>query len=93
MNGCDAATDTVTDEELEREALAADPNPSLVDARPITELLDDFGDSTLPAWYMPAVMPGGPRLRGWRRGTVFAFIAALLVIEAFGLCTTYGQIF
>lgn len=86
-------TDSLTDEALAREALAADPNPSLEHARPITELSDEFGASTLPEWYMPAVVPGGPRLRGWRRGTVFAFVAALLVIEAFGLCTTYGQIF
>ncbi len=83
---------TISDHELEQEALAADPNPSLDHARPITELIGDFGDSTLPAWYMPPVMRGGPRLRGWRRGTVFAFIAALLLIEAAGLCSTYGQI-
>lgn len=82
----------ISDDELEQEALAADPNPPLDHACPITDLIGDFGDSTLPAWYMPAVMRGGPRLRGWRRGTVFAFIAALLAIEAAGLCSTYGQI-
>ena len=41
---------------------------------------------------MPPVMAGVPRVHGWRRGLVFAFIASLLLIEAFGLCTTYGQL-
>ena len=45
----------------------------------------------LPEWYMPAIASGTGRVHGWRRATVFTFIAALLVIEAFGLCSTYGQ--
>ena len=81
----------VTDEELTAEALAADPEPCLDDARPFLGADADFNTSTLPAWYMPAPMSGASRLRGWRRATAFSFIAALVVIEAFGLCSTYGQ--
>ncbi len=85
----------ISDAELTAEALAADPNPSLDGARPLAELSADLTvdmhASTLPSWYMPPVMSGGRRLRGWRRATVFTFIAALVVIEAFGLCSTYGQ--
>ena len=82
----------ISDDELTALALAADPDAGLHDARPISEVIGAVGDSTLPEWYMPAVMSGGPRLYGWRRGVVFTFIAALIVIEAFGLCSTYGQI-
>ena len=81
----------VTDDELAAEALAADPDPCLDDARPFLEGEEVFNASTLPSWYMPAPMSGGRRLEGWRRATAFAFIAALVVIEAFGLCSTYGQ--
>ncbi len=83
---------TFTDQELAAQALAADPVASLEGARPLHELIGPPGESTLPEWYMPPVMTGTGRVRGWRRATVFSFIAALLVIEAFGLCTTYGQI-
>ena len=82
----------ISDEELTALALAAVPNVLPADAVPIHEVLGTTGESTLPAWYMPPVMRGGPRLHGWRRGLVFTFIAALVVIEAFGLCSTYGQI-
>ena len=81
----------VSDEELAAEALAADPEPCLDDARPFLGTDADFNASTLPEWYMPAPMSGGGHLRGWRRATAFSFIAALVVIEAFGLCSTYGQ--
>ena len=82
----------ISDEELTRLALAAVPNVVPADAVPIHEVLGAGGESTLPAWYMPPVMRGLPPLHGWRRGLVFTFIAALVVIEAFGLCSTYGQI-
>jgi hypothetical protein len=84
--------DDISDEELTELALAADPNQSLQDARPIAEVIGRGGESTLPEWYMPAVMGGGLHLSGWRRGLIFTFITALVVIEAFGLCSTYGQI-
>ena len=84
--------EALTDEELASFALAADPEPSLADARPIHELLGATGESTLPEWYMPPVMRGLPRVHGWRRSVIFSFIVALVVIEAFGLCSTYGQI-
>ena len=81
----------VTDDELTAEALAADPEPCLVGARPFCDGEAAFNVSTLPGWYMAAPMSGGRRLGGWRRATAFTFIAALVVIEAFGLCSTYGQ--
>ena len=82
----------VSDAELTKQALAADNDAPMENAVPFASLIDPNGFATLPAWYMPAPMRGGPRLRGWRRGTVLLFILSLLVIEAAGLCSTYGQI-
>ena len=90
MTGTDVATGVVvSDEELAAEAIAADPDPCLDDALPVAAVLGRAEDAALPAWYMPAPMAGA-RLLGWRRGVVYAFVLALLVIEAFGLCTTFG---
>ena len=45
----------------------------------------------LPDWYMPA--PAGAVLpRGWRRRIAITVIAAILAINALGLCVTYGQV-
>jgi hypothetical protein len=41
---------------------------------------------------MPAPMMGA-RVLGWRRGVVLTFVSSLLLIEAYGLCTTYGPRF
>lgn len=83
--------ESFSDEELTELALNTDPDVSLVGARPISEVIGVRAASTLPEWYMPAIAAGGGQLHGWRRTTALAFIAALVVIEAFGLCSTYGQ--
>jgi len=88
------------DDELVRLALDADPDAPLPDdAVPIWQVLghDDGhgGDGTLlPSWYMPAPMGGGRRRRWSRRKriVVLVVIVAFLVIDAYGLCSTYGQI-
>lgn len=82
----------VSDEELAAEAVAADPDPSLDGALPFAQVIGDDTTAALPAWYMPAPMIGA-RLVGWRRGVVFTFVAALLVIETVGLCTSFGPPF
>jgi hypothetical protein len=76
----------ITDEELEAEALAADPNA------PIDDDAEPFGGATgsglLPAWYMPV---NGPiRRTRSRRVVVIGIIVALLVVNGAGLCVTYG---
>jgi hypothetical protein len=79
----------VSDEELAAEAMAADPDPSLDGALPFARMVGIETPAALPEWYMPAPATGA-RVLGWRRGVVYGFVAALLTIEAFGLCTTYG---
>ena len=76
----------ITDEELEAEAMAADPD------LPIDDHAEPFGGSSstglLPDWYMPV---GGPvRRTRSRRIVVAGLIVSLLVVNAAGLCVTYG---
>jgi hypothetical protein len=82
----------ISDAELAAEAVAADPDPCLDGALPFHRVVGTETEGDLPAWYMPAPMVGA-RLLGWRRSVVLTFVASLLVIEAAGLCTTFGPHF
>jgi hypothetical protein len=81
----------LTDDELTALALAADPDEPLDEyAVPLHIHLAQFAGAALPQWYMPPAMArSGPR---WRRPVVMAIIAAFLLIEALGLCNTFGQL-
>lgn len=80
---------SISDEELTALALAADPDlPLDADAVPIADYLADAFDP-LPAWYMAPVMARHSGRR--RKAIIMAVIGAFLLIEAFGLCSTYGQ--
>ena len=81
----------LSDEELCRLALAADPTAPLSDdAVPLSLHLAQFAGAALPGWYMaPATARGGRR---WRTPIVVAIISAFLLIEALGLCNTFGQL-
>lgn len=80
----------LSDAELTALALAADPDAPLSDdAVPLSVHLAQFAGA-LPQWYMPPAMTrSGPR---WRLPVVVAIISAFLLIEALGLCNTYGQL-
>ena len=83
----------ISDEELTALALAADPQaPPDEDAVPIGDYLAQF-PGLLPEWYMPIGTAHGRGGRGGRLFTsvIVGLVAAFLVIEAFGLCSTYGQ--
>ncbi len=83
------ATD-LTEDELIALALAADPNGPLdVDAVPLAQYLGEHA-GLLPDWYMPTPMARtGAR---WRIPVVVAIVAAFVIIEALGLCSTFGQL-
>ncbi len=79
-----------TEAELTELALAAGPvQPVGDDAVPIDEYLGRSG-GLLPSWYMPAPMArtGGR----WRLPVVLVIVGAFLVIEALGLCSTFGSL-
>lgn len=76
-----------TDAELTARALAADPDAEIAaDAVPFGTGSTD--GQLLPEWYMPL---SGPirRTRG-RAVAVVAIIVAMLLVNAAGLCVTYG---
>ena len=82
----------ISDDELAALALAANPDASLDDdAVPLWELVGYTADRYLPEWYMPSPI-GGRVLRGWRRRVIVLIIVSFLVIDAYGLCNTYGLV-
>jgi len=87
----------LTDDELSALALAADPDMALDDdAVCLWDLSPSDAPRLLPEWYMPSPMGGPGPLTGWRRRvarfSVGFVIVSLLVINAYGLCNTYGQL-
>jgi len=81
----------ISDEELAELALAAAPEPALTDdAVPIRGLDDDGSVDLLPSWYMPAST--GHAEPGWRRRLALVVVGAILLINAAGLCVTYGPV-
>jgi hypothetical protein len=79
-----------TEAELTELALAADPDaPMGDDAVPLAVYLNE-APGLLPSWYMPSPMVRhGTR---WRVPVVLVIVAAFVIIEAFGLCSTFGQL-
>jgi hypothetical protein len=85
--------DGLSDDELAQLAFAADPEVGVADdAISFWELQDTEAGSSLPSWYMPAPAGGARQLHDWRRFVVPVVIAAFVIINAYGLCSTYGQV-
>jgi hypothetical protein len=85
--------DVITDDELAEMALAADPDCELGDdAISLWELAPQESDELLPAWYMPSPMAHTRLLHGWRRSLVLLLVASFILINAAGLCVTYGWV-
>lgn len=90
------APDPLTDEELTALALAANMDTAVGDdAVSLWEFAGTRTESPLPSWYMPAAM-GTRHLAGWHgrlvRWSIGSVIASFVVINAYGLCNTYGQL-
>jgi hypothetical protein len=82
-----------TEAELAELAMAADPDaPMGDDAVPLSVYLGQES-GLLPQWYMPSPMVrSGASRKRWRLPVVLVIVAAFVVIEAFGLCSTFGQV-
>ncbi len=81
--------DPLTEAELTDLALADPCGGVADDAVPLSVFLG-HEQGLLPAWYMPSPMSRySPR---WRLPVVLVIVAAFLTIEAFGLCSTFGQV-
>ena len=86
---CGDEDSSITDDELAALALAADPDqPLAADAVPLDVYLATEA-GPLPEWYMAPVM--ARHSGGRRRAVIIGVVGAFLLIEAFGLCSTYGQ--
>lgn len=82
----------LSDEELTALALAADPDPELDDgAVPIRPLDRPTSDPLLPSWYMPAPATGSSH-PAWQRRVAVGVVSSILLINAAGLCVTYGPV-
>jgi hypothetical protein len=86
------STGSVTDDELAALALHADPDAAVSDdAACLWDLTGEPGLGGLPSWYMPAWR--GVRVRSaWRRAVILLVVVAFVVINAYGLCSTYGHV-
>jgi hypothetical protein len=85
-------TDSLSDNELANLALAADPDTQVgPEAVSLWSLAGWDRDQLLPGWYMPAPMPGRTSPR-WQRWVIGLIVASFLVINAYGLCSTYGRV-
>ena len=83
----------ISDDELTALALAADPDCEIDGAAvPLAAMASEDGDDLLPAWYMPSPMARTRLLHGWRRNVVLLLIASFILINAAGLCVTYGWV-
>jgi hypothetical protein len=92
------ASESFTDEELTALALADDPDFELSeDAVCVWDLIGPGasvgGRDQLPQWYMPSPMEGArPPRKRWHRRVALLIIVSFLLIDALGLCITYGQL-
>ena len=83
----------VDDLELERQALAADPDaPIPADAVPWSAHPDAAEATGMSDWYMAPLGQSRTASPGWQRRVAIALIAAIGLINAAGLCVTYGPI-
>jgi hypothetical protein len=82
--------ESFSEEELAQLALAADPDaPIEAGAVPWSLYLGQMS-TMLPQWYMPPAVSA--RRTRWRTALVLAIVLALVMIDAWGLCSTYGSV-
>ena len=83
----------LSDEELTAQALGA-PAVTDADADAVNywDVVAPRSAGLLPEWYMPSPSAGARRLTGWRRSVVWLVVLAIGLINAAGLCITYGRV-
>ncbi|HTW99200.1 MAG TPA: hypothetical protein VMD59_10510 [Acidimicrobiales bacterium] len=70
-------------------ALSASSDATL-DAGALPLLLSPSGARGLPEWYMPAVAVR--HCGGTKRAVIVSIVLVLLLLEALGLCSVFGQV-
>lgn len=80
----------LSEEELTALALAADPDGVVADgALPLPLYLGSL-PLMLPQWYMPPAISS--TAKRWRTVLVLVLVVAFVMIDAWGLCSTYGSV-
>ncbi|HUY31105.1 MAG TPA: hypothetical protein VMV02_08960 [Acidimicrobiales bacterium] len=79
----------MTDAELTELALAAEPD-GRIDPDAVPLVLGDEGGGLLASWYMPPATVA--RVSGWKAPVVVTLVVTLVVLEALGLCSVFGQV-
>ncbi len=62
------------------------------EAVPFSQFVGDNPASLLPDWYMPTPMSGVGSVRRWRRIVAIIAVVSFVVLNVYGLCSTYGSI-
>ena len=89
MEDRDGSPGSISDEELTALALSADPHPRL-DANAVAWEPHLDGTGALPGWYMPPAT--GSKRSTATRLVVGVIIVSFVLINALGLCVTYGWV-
>ena len=79
-----------TDDELVALALSADPHPEIDPRVPPWQPLTNTMAGLLPTWYMPT--PSGSQRGTGTRVAIGFIVAGFVLINALGLCVTYGVV-
>ncbi|MEO5678035.1 MAG: hypothetical protein ABIS47_00015 [Acidimicrobiales bacterium] len=81
----------LSDDELTALALAADPETRAADdAVSLWDVAGWNDGELLPTWYMPAPMRRSSSR--WQRWVIGLVVASFLLIDGYGLCSTYGTV-
>ncbi|HVB00559.1 MAG TPA: hypothetical protein VNE42_04785 [Acidimicrobiales bacterium] len=80
----------ISDEELSELALGAEVDRPLADDAIAIGLVPESSSSLLGAWYMAPV--AARRVAGWRMWVMLSIVGILLILEALGLCSVFGQV-
>ncbi len=88
MDGHLTVDGTISDDELASLALRADPHPLIDVSVAPWRGSSDPASALLPDWYMPA--PAGRHRGTWTKVGIALTIASFVLINALGLCVTYG---
>lgn len=81
-------SETISDEELTSLALSADPHPVIDASVAPWRPWYDAATGLLPDWYMPT--PAGRERGTGAKVTIGVIVAGFVLINALGLCITYG---
>jgi len=79
----------ISDAELAELALAASDDGQ-IDADAVPLAIGGGYGGFLGSWYMPPVT--ATRVSGWRTPILLTIVVTLVVLEALGLCSVFGQV-